>query len=793
VLLHREQYPAALAEISAAMRLANPSSAWSWRLRLLRAETLLEQKELKLADQALDFEFPTGPQWTAERARYRLCQATIEYRRRNYEKAWAGLDRAQALAGAAGAAPAAGILAQIELRRASVAVAQKKFPDADTMLRHVLTDAANRNDPYLQMKATVNMGYMLLRAFRWEEAIPWSETGLKMAQAVQATDDEARSKLNLGWCYYELGDPVKAQHYFEEAALGFGRIGNRQDGHVALGNIASTMYTRHDYQSARSNYEKALEVATKLDDRENRADWLTNLAKIGIETGDWNGAEHYNNEAWAVWKALGDHSREAYAIANAGYIAAGRNDFGKAEELFRTAMRTASGDPAPLLNASVGLAHALAGEGKDREAEAAYRDTDAAMERQRASLVNDEDKLIYFSSLAYFYQDYIEYLIKRSRSRDALEIAESSRARALLDRLRVANVHNGHNTAAGFQKVAAAYHSVLLSYWLGPQNSYLWVVTSSGVKEFPLPPADRIRSMVENYDAFIQHTRDPLTTENPAARQLFDTLIAPARAFLPKGAHIIIVPDGPLYALNFETLPVPGATPHYWIEDVALSVTPSLDLLSLENAPRSRTSPSLLLIGNPVSPVPQYPALEFAGQEMAAIQRNLAAFHPLVREGADADPDAYTHSNPGRFTLIHFVAHAVANPDDPLESAVILSRHGAEYKLRARDVLETHLTAELVTISACRSAGARIYAGEGLVGLTWAFLQAGAKNVIAGLWDVDDRSTAQLAGRLYAEIARGAAPADALRAAKLELIHAGGTYRKPYYWGPFQLYTRQPK
>ncbi len=103
------------------------------------------------------------------------------------------------------------------------------------------------------------------------------------------------------------------------------------------------------------------------------------------------------------------------------------------------------------------------------------------------------------------------------------------------------------------------------------------------------------------------------------------------------------------------------------------------------------------------------------------------------------------------------------------------------------------MTAELVTISACRSAGARIYAGEGLVGLTWAFLEAGAKNVIAGLWDVDDRSTAELAGRLYAEIARGAAPADALRAAKLELIHAGGTYRKPYYWGPFQLYTRQPK
>ena len=91
-------------------------------------------------------------------------------------------------------------------------------------------------------------------------------------------------------------------------------------------------------------------------------------------------------------------------------------------------------------------------------------------------------------------------------------------------------------------------------------------------------------------------------------------------------------------------------------------------------------------------------------------------------------------------------------------------------------------------MSACRSAGAKTYAGEGLVGLTWAFLQAGSRAVVAGLWDVPDTSTAQLMDHFYAAIAAGSAPADALQKARLELRK--GDYKKPYYWGAFQCYLR---
>jgi hypothetical protein len=76
-----------------------------------------------------------------------------------------------------------------------------------------------------------------------------------------------------------------------------------------------------------------------------------------------------------------------------------------------------------------------------------------------------------------------------------------------------------------------------------------------------------------------------------------------------------------------------------------------------------------------------------------------------------------------------------------------------------------------------------------LVGFAWAFLKAGAGNVIAGLWDVNDRSTMELMSRLYSEVSAGSSIPDALRISKLALIHRGGAYAKPFYWAPFQLYT----
>ncbi|MGD0505852.1 MAG: CHAT domain-containing protein [Steroidobacteraceae bacterium] len=181
-----------------------------------------------------------------------------------------------------------------------------------------------------------------------------------------------------------------------------------------------------------------------------------------------------------------------------------------------------------------------------------------------------------------------------------------------------------------------------------------------------------------------------------------------------------------------------------------------------------------------------------ASIEMDRVQQHFAAPSITVIAQARATPAAYAASGPEHFTYIHFVAHGTASRSSPLESAVVLSPAPLspnDFKLYAREIVRHPLHARLVTVSACYGSGVRSYAGEGLVGLAWAFLRAGSHNVISALWQADDAATPLLMDRLYAELEVGKTPDVALRTAKLALIHSANVYRKPLYWGAFQLYA----
>ena len=207
---------------------------------------------------------------------------------------------------------------------------------------------------------------------------------------------------------------------------------------------------------------------------------------------------------------------------------------------------------------------------------------------------------------------------------------------------------------------------------------------------------------------------------------------------------------------------------------------------------------NILLIGDSVAPNGEYPELPRAQAQMDGVARHFPISEQRVFTREHANPSAYRDSNPEKYSYIHFVAHGTASRLSPLDSAIVLSREhiGSKadseddsFKLYARDIIGHPLRAELVTISACYSAGERSYSGEGLVGLSWAFLRAGAQNVIAALWDVTDASTELLMNRFYDEMEKGSDPEAALRTAKLSLLRES-KFRNPFYWAPFQLYAR---
>ena len=498
---------------------------------------------------------PSGPQWSREGARHRFYQGYTAYLLRKYDVADLRLQEAETLARSS---EDSGLMAEVELRQGMLAVAKQEFSEAGDRFRHVIDYATRNHDEYLEMLATGNMGYLLLQSFHSDLAIPWFEKALAYAHTLNAVQTQARSVGNLGWCYYRLGDLEKAIHCFEQAEAEFARAGQRYARQIWLGNIGTIYLERRDYVRAGGVYQRALAIARDLGDEPSMATWLNNLAMTSIETGDWDSAEHYNDEAWKLKKKLKNVPAEIYSITNAARIAAGRNDLERARHLFQSVIESSSEDPTPLLDAHEGLAR-LREKANDPQAGAEFRATDEFIARRGSQLIKDEYKLSYFSKLIEFYQEYVEFLMVRGKPLAALEVAESSKARVLSDRLRLKRVYQPQQTAAGFQKIAKTHGGTLLSYWLAPKASYLWVVTPSSISSFRLPPEPEIRGLIEGYDALIQNLRDPLKLDVHSGSKLYETLIAPAREILQNSKRIIVTPDGPLFSLNFETIPVGGS------------------------------------------------------------------------------------------------------------------------------------------------------------------------------------------------------------------------------------------
>jgi len=284
---------------------------------------------------------------------------------------------------------------------------------------------------------------------------------------------------------------------------------------------------------------------------------------------------------------------------------------------------------------------------------------------------------------------------------------------------------------------------------------------------------------------------DPAANANSDGLALYRLLIEPAAPMIRPNGNVVVLTAGELSQLNFETLIVPSQQPHYWIEDATISSAPSLQMLASSHSSAAARQ-RLLLIGDAISPGPDYPNLPMASTEMKQIQGKVGDRNTVLYSRERATAAAYLGASPQQFAYIHFVAHGVASRTDPLDSAIILSRSSSaedSFKLHARDIIQHPIHANLVTISACYGSGARSFAGEGSIGLAWAFLRAGAHNVIGALWEVSDESSPQMMSDLYQRIEEGLPPNVALRQAKLAMLHSHKEFRKPFYWAPLQIYT----
>ena len=615
----------------------------------------------------------------------------------------------------------------------------------------------------------------------------------------------------MGWAYYKLGDPEKAQSIFEDARKQAEKLDNTSDQALWLQAAGYIDLDDHKFSTAEDSYQQSLKLALGIKDREHIVNSLIALAFLSEQTNKLDDAKRYADEALAKAQEDKNGRDQVYPRLVQGRVAARLHDTATAENAFHEVEQSKDCPVFLKWEAERSLARLYEDEKQTDSADREYRTALATFETARSELEHEDSRLPFLTNASRIYDDYLNFLVAQNKTAEALQVADFSRARTLLEGLGVLTKGTSFGPdPLNAQQIARGAGGTVLFYWLGEKQSYLWAITAQKIALFRLPPSEEIKTRVERYRKAIIDQRESSQTANDDGAALYRILVEPAKDFLPKNpatngsvkngqdknqkttGKVFVVPDGTLNSLNFETLLVPAAQPHYWIEDVTLSSASSLRMLKAFHAAHSKGAGNLLLFGDAVQPNDDFPPLPKAAVEMESIQKHFPSSQEQVFSGDQANPPAYLASKPERFFYIHFVAHGTASRLSPLDSAIVLSKTNTEddsSKLYARDIIHHPLHAELVTVSTCRSAGARAYSGEGLVGLSWAFVRAGAHNVIGALWDVSDASTPQLMDELYSGLKKGETPDAALRNAKLALIRSSATLRKPFYWAPFQLYT----
>jgi CHAT domain-containing protein len=369
--------------------------------------------------------------------------------------------------------------------------------------------------------------------------------------------------------------------------------------------------------------------------------------------------------------------------------------------------------------------------------------------------------------------------------------------------------------------------TMLLEYALGAQTSFLWVVTASSLESFELPPRSDIESAARRVYHLLTARNQRPAKESPAARlarvrqadgeylaaaqELSRLLLGPAAGRIGN-KRLLIVGEGMLQYLPFVALPDPeNGAPLVLSHEIVTAPSASVvAVLRQETAGRKPAARTLAVLADPVfqaddariapvsvrsgtdSGLQDFARLRFSRNEAEEITR-LAGTGAILK-ALDFDASRETAMKPelGEYRIVHFATHSLIDNQRPELSGVVLSlvdRSGRRQNgvLRLYDIYNLRLGADLVVLSACRTALGQEIKGEGLIGLTRGFLYAGAPRVLATLWEIDDRTTAEAMKRFYeGMLGRGERPAEALRAAQVALWKSRG-WDAPYYWAAFTL------
>ena len=652
---------------------------------------------------------------------------------------------------------------------------------------------------------------------------------------------------NIGMAYEAMGENAKAIDYLNRARAVAEKVKFQPRVASALTELGNLHLRAGETEAAAHSYQQSMELCVQLHDRSDEARTHIGLANVARVRNDFGSALGHAQKAVEIYRAIEEHDSVARAQTLVGQCL---HSLGKTDEA-RTAFENAVAEIEQVRGQLAGGAE---------EAESYFADRIVPYQELVAMLVKDQcnEEALAMAERASA-RALLDILAKgKSGTTKTFSDSQEARTRDLDRRLAEANrrlldelqsdhpsdvritslrgdLRNARLERENFKAGAVAENAIesksassasvaqmarvakdekaaLLKFVVTKNETFLFVLNPgngrTSVEIFPLRLSRE--ELTKRASAFRSLIADRGLDWQTPARDLYASLLQESEPAWKDSAHLIVVPDGPLWDLPFQALQ--AANKHCLIEDHTISYAPSVTFLAHIKATRSdenknQNAARLLAVANPaigsvakkteskknlVSTGPQlmgeiWEPLPSTEKQVKELRKLYDSAKSVVLTGTEAREDAFK-TQAADFDVIHLATHGVLNDRAPLYSYLLMSQEqlspDEDGLVEAWELMELKLRARLVVLSACETARGKISEGEGVIGLSWALFAAGCSSEVVSQWKVDSESNTDLMIEFHRRFRDGAKPAEALRAASLALAK-NPRYRHPFYWAPF--------
>lgn len=710
------------------------------------------------------------------------------------------------------------------------------FDGAENAFRKALDVSHKANDKAGELKVLSNLGNLSLQEHNTNSALKYCQQGLKQAEALRLPRERSFLLGGLASALAARGDRKLALTNYRKAIEVASEIGQSDSQALALQGLGDLYSRMGQTTEAEYSYREAFNLWSKDADRAHAATALASLARMEFRQGRLESARKqiYDSldliESSRQTLTSRDFRSSYFASKHAYYdlaisILAHMN--GTVSDTREESFELSERARARSLLDSLGHGGVVPAKFMSPELLAQQRENqqhlDAAYRRWRNLAGDPAATPDAFPQL----RKEIDDLLRTADEIDARARAGSPQYAELTapKPLRISPV----------QKELLDEHSALLSYWVGEGGSYMWLVRSNALFVQHLPPRAVLEPQVRAFrQALTARLQWPAGEDlagrvarlEVADRQASQFAATLGRTLLPKRIRlsgirtIYVVPDGPLLGVPFSALR-PEGEPAALISVASVLQEPSASvLLSLTQSQFvvSKAKLSVAIFADPVytaddsrfgvdqkkGKAAQTTTMNWAPEahfmHLQRLTGSRAEALAVAALQSDAHPDLNLDFNASllsirttrweQYDVAHFAVHALLNSDRPEYSGVALSMFQADGTpqdgvLRLSDISALHMPVSLVVLSGCRTLEGKIVPGEGLVGLSQAFLTAGAHAVVGSWWNVEDERSSQFMREFYKNLLvnRMNGP-EALRRAQLTLLHSS-QWHDPYYWAAY--------